>query len=280
MIARRLIIALVLSLASSAIFTIWLSKKFSKPTAQSGGELHYVATAQNVQAGDVLTPASLKLVAWPSSTPLEGAFPKPEDLNGRIVLYPLAAGEPIIDRQLAAPGSSAGLAMKIPDGMRAISLRSDPVVGVSGFLLPGTHVDVVVNYRIINSQDTVTLTILQDAEIIAVGQKMEPDPTGKATTTDVVTLLVSPEDAEKAVQASAQASSVHFVLRNGADHEKLPPSPLQASSLSTYLKGSRNVGPMEPIRTKSPVAAPPAAPAAPRPYVVQMIYGDTSEGGK
>jgi len=278
MIARRLIIALVLSLAGSAIFTVWLSKKFSKPTAQTGGELHYVAAAQNLQAGDVLTPATLKLVPWPSVAPLEGSFPKPEDLNGRIVLYPLAAGEPIIERQLAAPGSSAGLAMKIPDGMRAISLRSDPVVGVSGFLLPGTHVDVVVNYRLINSQDTVTVTMLQDAEIIAVGQKMEPDPTGKPTTTDVVTLLVTPEDAEKAVQASAQGSSVHFVLRNGSDHQQLPPSPLQASSLSNYLHGSKNVMPTETVKPKPVVMTAP--PPAPKPYTVEMIYGDKSEGGK
>jgi pilus assembly protein CpaB len=168
--------------------------------------------------------------------------------------------------------------MKIPDGMRAISLRSDPVVGVSGFLLPGTHVDVVVNYRLINSADTITVTILQDAQIIAVGQKMEPDPTGKANTTDVVTLLVSPEDAEKAVQASAQASSVHFVLRNGSDHEQLAPSPLQASSLSTYLHGPKNVVPAENLRPKPAVVA--VAPSAPKPYTVEMIYGDKSEGSK
>jgi pilus assembly protein CpaB len=277
MIARRLIIALVLSLAGSAIFTVWLSKRFAKPVAQAGGELHYVAAAQNLQAGDVLTPASLKLVPWPSITPLEGSFPKPEDLNGRIVLYPLPAGEPIVERQLAAPGSSAGLAMKIPDGMRAISLRSDPVAGVSGFLLPGTHVDVVVNYRLINSQDTVTVTMLQDAEVIAVGQKMEPDPTGKPTTTDVVTLLVTPEDAEKAVQASAQGSSVHFVLRNGSDHAKLPPSPLQASSLSSYLHEPKAEISKEAVKPKPVVA--PAAPT-PKPYVVEMIYGDKLDGGK
>lgn len=276
--ARRLIIALVFSLAGSAIFTVWLSRKFSRPTAQNGGQVHYVAAAQNLQAGDVLAPASLKLVAWPSDAPLEGSYPKPDDLNGRIVLYPLAANQPILERQLAAPGSSAGLATKIPDGMRAISLRSDPVVGVSGFLLPGTHVDVVVNYRLVNSQDNVTLTILQDAEIIAVGQKMEPDPTGKPTTTDVVTLLVTPQDAEKAVQASAQGSSVHFVLRNGSDHEQLAPSPLQASSLNTYLHGPKNVMQSASPRQKPIVVA--AAPAAPKPYTVEMIYGDKSEGGK
>ena len=232
MVARRLIIALVLSLAGSAIFTIWLSKKFSHPSASRSGELHYVATAQNLQAGDVLSPANLKLVTWPSGAPLEGAFPKSDNLNGRIVLFPLAAGQPIIERQLAAAGSTAGLSMKIPDGMRAISLKSDPIVGVAGFLLPGTHVDVVVNFRIINSQDTMTMTVLQDAQIIAVGQKMEPDPEGKPTTTDVVTLLVTPADAEKAVEASTQGT-VHFILRNGSDHNKsclpLPFKPLSSA---------------------------------------------------
>jgi pilus assembly protein CpaB len=120
--------------------------------------------------------------------------------------------------------------------------------------------------------------MLQDAEIIAVGQKMEPDPTGKPTTTDVVTLLVTPEDAEKAVQASAQGSSVHFVLRNGSDHAQLPPSPLQASSLSSYLHEPKIQVSKEVVGPKPPVVAP--APAAPKPYVVEMIYGDKPEGGK
>jgi pilus assembly protein CpaB len=276
MVARRLIIALVLSLAGSAIFTVWLSKKFSKPSAQNSGELHYVATAQNLQAGDVLTPATLKLTAWPSSAPLDGAFPKPDALAGRIVLYPLAAGEPILERQLAAPGSTAGLSMKIPDGMRAISLRSDQVVGVAGFLLPGTHVDVLVTYRPMNAGDSVTSTVLQDAQIIATGQKMEPDPEGKATTTDVVTLLCTPQDAEKVVEASA-LGSVHFVLRNGADHEQFPALPVQIAQLGTI----GNSGPSKVVAyhpSPKPVAAP--APAAPKPYVVEMIYGDKPESGK
>jgi pilus assembly protein CpaB len=277
MVARRLIIALVLSLAGSAIFTIWLSKKFSKPTAQNTGELHYVATAQNLQAGDVLTPATLKLTAWPSSAPLDGAFPKPDALAGRIVLYPLAAGEPILERQLAAPGSTAGLSMKIPDGMRAISLRSDQVVGVAGFLLPGTHVDVLVTYRPLNAADSVTSTVLQDVQIIATGQKMEPDPEGKATTTDVVTLLCAPEDAEKVVEASA-LGSVHFVLRNGSDHEQLPALPVQVAQLGSISATPVPHAAVSYHPAVKPAAAP--APAAPKPYVVEMIYGDKSESGK
>jgi pilus assembly protein CpaB len=272
MVARRLIIALALSLAGSAIFTSWMIKRFSRPATQSGGELHYVATAQNLQAGDVLSPATLKLVSWPSTVPLEGAFPKTDAVVGRIVLFPLAAGEPIIERQLAAPGSTAGLSMKIPDGMRAISLKSDEIVGVAGFLLPGTHVDVLVTYRSPSSPDSVTSTVLQDAQVIAIGQKMEPDPEGKPTTTNVVTLLVNPEAAQKVVEASS-LGTVHFVLRNGGDHEQLTNAPIQLSQLGTVgsLPASRtNVVHRNII--KVPVETTP--PPAPKPYVVQMVYGE------
>jgi pilus assembly protein CpaB len=274
--ARRLIVALVLSLAASAIFTVWLSKKFAKPVVQTSGEIHYVAAAQDLQAGDVLSPGMLKLVPWPSTAPLSGAFPKPDALNGRIVLFPLSAGEPIIDRQLAAAGSAPGLSMKIPDGMRAISLRSDAIVGVAGFLLPGTHVDVLVTYRSPNSSESITVTVLQDTQVIATGQKMEPDPAGKPTPTDVVTLLVSPQDAEKAVEASAQGS-VHFVLRNGADHQQVTSDPVELSQLGSMAAPAPHapVAIPHPAVAK-PVAVPPAPAPAPKPYTVEMVYGDKS----
>lgn len=274
MVARRLIIALALSLAGSAIFTSWMIKKFSHSGSSTSGELHYVATAQNLQAGDVLTPATLKLVAWPSASPLEGAFPKPDAVAGRIVLFPLAAGEPIIERQLAAPGSTAGLSMKIPDGMRAISLKSDEVVGVAGFLLPGTHVDVLVSYRSPTTPDSITSTVIQDAQIIATGQKMEPDPEGKPTTTNVVTLLVTPEDAQKVVEAST-LGTVHFVLRNGADHEQLKNAPIQVSELGT-VAGMAVRRPSNVLSTTAPVKTPVAAvvPPAPKQWVVEKIYGE------
>ncbi len=275
MTARRLIIALALSLCGSAIFTLWLGKRFAKPGPATGGELHYVAAAQNLQAGDVLTPATLRLVAWPSAAPLEGSFPKPENVQGRIVLYPLAAGEPILERQLAAAGSSAGLSMKIPNGMRAISLKSDQVVGVSGFLLPGTHVDVLVTFRAANTQDSVTSTVLQDAQVIATGQRMEPDPEGKATTTDVVTLLASPDDAQRMVEANSQGT-VHFVLRNGSDHDKSSTGTTQLSQLGSapLAHPAPAANPANyPRPDRKPSVVLSAAPAA-KPYEVQMVYGE------
>ena len=272
MVGRRLILALVISLAGSAIFTSWMVRKFSRPVAAPPSELHYVATSQNLQAGDVLSPGMLKQVAWPSAAPLQGAFVKPDTLTGRVVLFPLAAGEPITERQLAAAGTGAGLATRIPDGMRAISLKSDQVVGVAGFLLPGTHVDVLVTYRSLNSPDSITSTVIQDAQIIAAGQKMEPDPEGKPTTTDVVTLLVTPDDAQRAVEASS-LGTVHFVLRNGGDHQQTKNVPIQLSQLGP-IAAALPAAATSLIAHHSVVRGPePAAPAA-KPYAVQMVYGE------
>src|SRR6202044_3534668 len=107
------------------------------------------------------------------------------------VLYPLPKGEPILERQLAAAGS--GLTAKIPSGMRAISVRSDEVVGVAGFLLPGNHVDVLFTSHSDKSPEPRTATVLQDVVVVAAGQQIRPDPEGKPTSVNnVVTLLLTP----------------------------------------------------------------------------------------
>jgi pilus assembly protein CpaB len=227
MIARRLITALLLAILISGGFTFWLSKRFS---ARSSPPSHrYVTSAQNIEAGGILRPVDVTLVEWPATSPLEGAFLKPEDVLGRTLLYPLSKGEPILERQLYT-GTGVGMSIKIPEGMRAVSLKSDQVVGVAGFLLPGTHIDVLVTYHTSTSADPITGTVLQDAQILAAGQKMQPDPEGKASTVDVVTLLVTPADAEKVVLASAQGS-VHFVLRNSGDHQHRIDAPAEMSAL-------------------------------------------------
>ena len=221
MTARRLIFALVIALAVSGLFTYFLSKKMGNNARIKITSRQYVAAAKPLEAGEMLKPASLEMVEWPATMPLSGASEKPEDLNGRIVLYPLSPGEPILERHLAASGSGAGLSAKIPEGMRAISLKSDEVVGVAGFLLPGTRVDVLETDRANGGAGRPdTSTVLQDVEVLAAGQKIEPDPEGKPSSVNVVTLLLKPEDAEKVVLASSDGS-IHFVLRNGADRTRI-----------------------------------------------------------
>jgi len=263
---RRLTSAFIVALVISGIFTYWLSQKYAKkgpaaPTAKS----QYVAASANLEAGQAIKAENLRMVDWPANVPLPGAFAAPQPVIGRIVMYPLSAGEPILERQLASPGSGLGLTMKIPDGMRAISLRSDEVVGVAGFLLPGTHVDVLVTMKP-PSGDTITNTVLQDVQVLASGQKIEPDPEGKPVTATVVTLLVKPDDAEK-VDLAATQGIVHFVLRNGVDREQRKSVPILFSELAG-------------IPTKPAVVAGPVVhKAAPerKPYVVETFLGTAAK---
>ncbi|SFS18306.1 pilus assembly protein CpaB [Granulicella pectinivorans] len=265
MIARRLLLALSLAIVISGLFTYWLSKRFSHSKAAPVAQLNYVSTVHEMKVGDNLKAADLTMIAWPSTTPLQGAFLKQEDVVGRTLLYPIAAHQPVLEHQLSGAGGGNGLSTRIPDGMRALSLKSDQVVGVAGFLFPGTHVDVLVTYHANGSNDPVTATVLQDAPILAAGQKMQPDPDGKANTVDVVTLLVSPQDAEKAVLASTQGT-VHFVLRNGEDHEQVNDQPMQISSLG---KVAAVKAPERVVAKKVVVAA-----AAPKPYSIEVLRGD------
>jgi pilus assembly protein CpaB len=262
---RRLTSAFIIALVISGIFTYWLSQKYTKNRpAPPPPKSQYVAAAANMEAGQTIKAENLRLVDWPASVPLPGAFSAPQPVVGRIVLYPLAAGEPILERQLANPGSGTGLTVKIPDGMRAISLRSDEVVGVAGFLLPGTHVDVLVTLRPTNS-DPVTSTVLQDAVVLATGQKTEPDPEGKPTTATVVTLLVKPEDAERVDLASTQGI-VHFVLRNGTDREQYNGSPALFSELS---------GIKPAVAQRSSSGHRSLQLVAAKPYAVETFMGPT-----
>jgi pilus assembly protein CpaB len=134
---KRLVTALIIALLISGLFAYWLSKRVPKAAHGIGPQKQlYVAAAKPLDAGESLKPESLELVEWHTTAPLIDGFTKIDGLTGRVVLYPLGKGEPIIERQLASVGAGAGLTAQIPSGMRAISVRSDEVMGVAGFLLP------------------------------------------------------------------------------------------------------------------------------------------------
>lgn len=234
MAARASVKALLVTLLISGAGTYLLRHKL---VASPSPPIHiqqqkYVAPARSLQAGEILKASNLELVNWPVGVPLDGAFGRIESVLGRAVLFPLDKGQPILDKYLSVPGSGMGLAGKIPDGMRAIALRSDEVVGVAGFLLPGSRLDVLVTYRTDGSPEPRTSTVLQNAEVLATGHQVQPDPEGKPATVTVVTLLLTPEEAERAVLASTQGS-IHFVLRNGSDTARTQTSPVLLSQLSS-----------------------------------------------
>jgi pilus assembly protein CpaB len=229
--SRRLLVALLLALLLSGAVTLVVSRKLTARAAAPSATQRFVAANQALQAGDVLKPEDLKLVDWPASVALTKPFTKISEIVGRAVIFPLPASQPILEEYLAAPGSGIGLTTKIPEGMRATSVKSDEIVGVAGFLFPGSHVDVLVTFRPEGMAVPATQIVLQDVEVLTVGQKLQPDPQGKPETVNVVTLLLTPEDSQKLVLASSQGS-VQFVLRNGADHTKVQAVPVQIAQLS------------------------------------------------
>lgn len=269
---RRILIALTLALLVSGACTWLVSKRLTPPHASlSMAQVQYAAASRSLQAGEVLNPSNTELVAWPASIPVDGAFTVSAGLAGRAILFPLAKGQPILDRYLAPAGSGIGLANKIPDGMRAVALRSDEVVGVAGFLMPGSHLDVLVTYREDGIAQSLTATVLQNAVVVAVGHQTEPDTSGKTTDTAVVTLLLTPDEAQRAVLASTQGA-IHFVLRNGGDSGTTISAPVLLSQLAMPAPVT-----VRQVQRKPPAAAV-AKSAAPARHEIETILADDPHG--
>lgn len=267
---RRIVLALgvALLLALGATFFLYrgvIAQRAAQPTTKK-----IVAAVKPMDAGSVLATDSVTLIDWPANLPTESTFEKVDDVVGRSLIYPLGEKQPIRAQYLAAPGSGIGLTTKIPPGMRGISVRSNEVVGVAGFLYPGSHVDVMVSYREPTSQELVTQIVLQDVEVLTAGQRLEPDPQGKPETVTVVTLLLAPQDAARLALAT-QLGNIQFVLRNGADNTKAPPfsvAMMQLAGGETQLSPQKRTAPA-PARAAGAAKAKP-----PNFYEVETISGD------
>jgi pilus assembly protein CpaB len=251
--AKRIVLALSVAFVVSGLSCWVVSRRVAVAAAPAKiPDAMYVIAARDVQPGQVLKPEDVQLTSWPGDHPMAGAQIRIASVLGREVLFPLAKGEPLLERHLSAPGSGTGLASKIPDGMRAVTLRSDEVVAVAGFLIPGSHLDVLVTYRTIESPEPLTATVLQNVVAIAAGHEIQPDPAGKPSDVTVVTLLLNPDDVQRAVLASGQGQ-IHFVLRNGSDQTTGGTTPVTLSQLSgrpihTAVRTPKVTASTEPVR--------------------------------
>ena len=251
MVTRRLLIGLTAALLFSSAITLALSRHLAH-THNGGPTVRLVAVARDVPAGQALDASALKLVDWPDSPAVRGSVTKVDTLVGRVPLIALTAGDLVLEQQVSPVGSVNLLTRKIPPGLRAIALKSDEVAGVAGFLLPGSAVDVLVTSTGFSSNAS-TSTVVQDVPVLAAGQKTEPDPDGKPVTTTVVTLLVTPVEAEKLALASS-SGKIHFVLRNEADRK-------QIANLLPELSA-----PSQPPQTGTPVSGAATVNAAGKPH--------------
>jgi pilus assembly protein CpaB len=227
---RRLGFALLIAVIVSLVITFLLYARVKHQFASRSATVKILALSKTADPGTSLTDDYLITVDWPANLPLEGSMTRKEDAIGRIVLYPIATREPLREQLLAAQGSGFGLTAKIPDGMRAVAVETNDVNNVSGFLFPGCHVDVLVTFKPDNGRDSMTSTVLQNIQVLSTGEKLQPDPSGKPQKVREVTMLLTPDDAQKLVLASNQGT-VQFVLRNGSDQVQETRSPVELKQL-------------------------------------------------
>ena len=242
--------------------------------AKSMPTIQVVVSSKPLLLGTRLQAGDLRLVTWPAAEPVHGMFTRIDDCVNRAVITSMVENEPLLEGKLAPKEGGAGLAATIPDGMRAVSVSVNDVIGVAGFVVPGTMVDVLVTGS--TSFGNVTRTILENVRVMAAGQKVEQDREGKPQTVPVITLLVSPEDANALTMASTQGR-IQLALRNTLDSKKVDPPPV----LQAFLFGGTSAPP--PPVAKSIHAAPAARPAAlppPELFNVEVIRGDKKEESK
>jgi pilus assembly protein CpaB len=266
---NRLIAGLAIAVVIALLFSTYVYRTFQRITNVKPPETKHIVVADRpLQVGDRVDPNNLRLIPWPGDQPLEGSFSRVQDCAGRALITPLAQNEPILESKLAPRAAGAGLPATIPEGMRALSVAVNDVVGVAGFVIPGTVVDVLVTGPLpgaSGNQNNITRTILENIRVLAAGQKVEQDREGKPQTVPVVTLLVSPDDAAKLTMASTQGK-IQLALRNTIDTQLANPGPVLQSTLFS--------GGAPPVRQVAHKEAPPKPPSA---YVVEIITGTKKE---
>lgn len=231
-----------------------------------------VVAAADLELGAELRPDDLRVVEWPESAMPMGAFATTDEIVGRGLVMPVIQNEPILPMKLAAKDAGSGLPVVIPEGKRAVSVRVNEVIGVAGYVLPGTKVDVLATATPTqNREDTTTKLVLSNVQVLAAGTKLEQDgEQGKPVSVNVVTLLVTPEESEK-LTLGATEGKIQLALRNPLDKDTPETPGIQPASL-LGTRAARPAHKAGTARASRPVATVAAA-AAPEP-TVEIIRGD------
>jgi pilus assembly protein CpaB len=267
---RRLLtvlgVSLLFALVISSIFYQMVSGA-SKPKGPLKTDTRDVVLAARALAvGVSLKPGDVKTAKVPVDQFPKDGFSRIEEVLDRPVVSSILAEEPVREGRLALRGSGIGLAPVIPSGMRAVSVRVNDVVGVAGFVLPGMRVDVLVTGRPQGSDTARTRTVLQDILVLSAGQKIEPDAGGRAITAPVVTLLVTPEQAETLTLASE--NRIQLVLRNSSDRSV---AQTQGRDQGELLGAPRKAVAAARPSAPAPVVEKPAPPAPPPPRLTEDV---------
>jgi pilus assembly protein CpaB len=269
----RVFIVLALAVAAGGTFAYGTYQYIQKvPKGTSGTSIPtsaVIVAAGDLQIGAALRQEDLRAIQWPSNAVPAGAFGKPEDLIGRGLIQPVVTNEPFLPSKLASREAGAGLPPVIPEGQRALSVRVNDVVGVAGYVLPGTRVDVVATVNpTLQHTDVTSKVILTNVQVLAAGTKIEQDEKNKPIAVSVVTLLVNPDEAERLTLASTEGK-IQLALRNPLDKTAPATSGIRPAALMGLAAPVRRVASGR-VASRVPQAAPAPAPAP----TVEIIRGD------
>lgn len=257
---KRTLLALALAIVSGLVAGVATIRYLQdRPTpllaSESNAETQPVAVAaRDLGVGDVLEADDVKLVDWPAGSVPSGYAGSSAEVIGRGLIAEVSVNEPIMATKLADTGLY-GLVPLIPAGMRALSVRVDEVVGVAGFVTPKTRVDVILTMTVPGGRDPTSKVILQNVQTLAAGQEIQENEAGEPMTVTVVTVLVTPDEAEKLTLAASQGK-IQMALRHTLDLETVETSGQYASRLftGTSAPGSRRIvrsGPTNPTSSES-----------------------------
>lgn len=234
-----------------------------------------VVAAADLDIGAELRREDIRIIDWPVNAVPANAISDPKEVIGRGLILPVIENEPFLPMKLASKEAGAGLPPVIPPGLRAVSVRVNEVIGVAGYVLPGTRVDVVATVSPSGQgSDMTSKVILTNVQVLAAGTKIDRETDkNKPIPVSVVTLLVNPEEAERLTLASTEGK-IQLALRNPLD-KTMPATP--------GVRPSALFGVGVPIRTgiartrvaaNLPVTAKPVAAVEPDLPTVEIIRGD------
>ena len=253
-----LVLALLIGLGAALYAAGWASRQGAGSTSQ------VVVAAVDIELGSKLQPHMLSTVAWPVGALPGGVFHDARELQDRVLRVGVLKGDALVDRKLAPVGTPGGLASVITAGKRAMAVRVNDVVGVAGFALPGTFVDVMVNTHQDTGRDEasqISKTVLEQVLVLAVAQEASRDET-KPKVVSAVTLEVSPMEAEK-LDLARSVGTLSLVLRNQVDRESVATRGTTKHQLLGEPAVLRASAPARPAASRSPAPAPAHAPAKP-----------------
>ncbi len=240
-----------------------------RPAAGVAMQTHpVVVAATGLDVGAELRREDLRVIDWPAESVPAGTFSNPQDLVGRGLIQPVVQNAPILEGALPPKEAGAGLPPVIPEGMRAVSVRVNDVIGVAGYVLPGNHVDVVATVSPTDQHpDTTSKVILTNVQVLTAGTRIERDTEDhKPVTVNVVTLLVDPLQSERLTLASTEGK-IQLALRNPLD-KTAPQTPgIRPAALLGFAPPAR-----PSVITRRIVAAAP--PLVDPPPTVEIIRGD------